>query len=56
MHSRRRRVLLTITTEVKQELEHLKQARFYNVSYSAMIRELIGLGLETAKENGYESK
>lgn len=56
MHSRRRRVLLTITTEVKQELEPLKQARFYNVSYSAMVRELIGLGLETAKENGYENK
>lgn len=44
------RMSITITYEVKRELEQLKKTRYWNVPYSEMYRELIRLGLEAKGE------
>lgn len=45
------RMSITITHEVKRELEQLKKTRYWNVPYSEMYRELIRLGLEAKGES-----
>ena len=45
------RMSITITHEVKRELEQLKKTTYWNVPYSEMYRELIRLGLEAESES-----
>ena len=44
------RMTITITHEVKRELEQLKKTMYWNVPYSEMYRDLIRRGLEAESE------
>ena len=48
-----KRVMLSISPDLEQELDVIKKEQFYNKSYAELYRYVLALGLKaaTAKEN-----
>lgn len=46
-----KRFMLSLTGDLEEVTDELRQSVFYNTSKAEMLRYLIALGLETAKEN-----
>lgn len=45
-----KRISVTIPTDLEEQLDLLKQEKFYKKSYGEMLRQLIQLGLEKNEE------
>lgn len=46
----RMRFTISISDEMKDELERIKQEKYYNTTRNAMINDLIALGLKVYQE------
>ena len=56
MATQLKRTSLTLRPDWDEDLNRLKKEMFYNKTFSDLLRYLIELGLDTAKEKGLLSK
>lgn len=50
------RITITVGDSLNDQLNRLKQERYYHTSYAEMLRDLLELGLKTAEETSQENK
>jgi len=51
-----KRFTLTVTPEIEQGVEELKQRYFYNKPYSELYRHIINAGVSAIKSGAYQQK